>query len=305
MKKAAFQMDHPSRLNPRTDSTLMLIEEACARGIECYYFSPLDVSLTYQELTAYAHAITVRDGNWSLAEPASISLHGMDVVWLRQDPPFNMEYVTSTYLLEQLIPDTKLVNNPAAVRNAPEKLSALHYPQFLPPTLVSLDEAAIHAFIAQHATVIAKPLHGYGGRGVFRFTRNDPNIDTLIEHWRETYHEPLMWQRFLPEVGERDTRVILIDGKVAGAFTRIPKAGSIRANMRIGGTPQKTTLSETQTAICNALAPRLAKEGLLFVGLDLIGDFLTEINVTSPTGLRAMQELYGRNLAAQLWDTLS
>ena len=302
MKRAAFQMDHPSRLTARTDSTFMLIEEAQARGIDCFFFTPLDLTMRGSELLARAQPIRVHAEGYTLGEAQHAPLHAADIVWMRQDPPFNMQYITATYLLEQLAGITRVVNDPFAVRNAPEKLSALRYAEFLPPTLISLDREEITAFVRTHTTVIAKPLHGYGGRGVFKFSAGDANIETLSEHWREIYGEPLMWQAFLPEVASKDTRVILINGAVACAFARIPTAGSIRANMRVGGTPQRTELSARQQAICAAIGTQCKAQGLLFVGLDLIGDYLTEINVTSPTGLRAAQTLYGINLAATLWD---
>lgn len=304
----AFQMDHPSRLNPRTDTTFMLIEEAMKLGLRCHFFTPIDLSLNNGEVLARTSPITVDTANktaFELGEAGTRSLHGMKVVWMRQDPPFNMSYITATHLLEHLLPDTKVVNNPIAVRNAPEKLSALHFPQFMPPTLVSMDSEVIHEFAAQHGAVVAKPLHGFGGRSVFKLAADDPNIDTLIEHWREATGEPLMWQAFLKEVATHDTRVLMVDGEIAAHFRRVPQGGSIRANMRVGGIAKAGELSAKQKEICLSLSPKFKKDGLLLVGLDLIGDHLTEINVTSPTGLRAAQALSGVNLAATLWEKLT
>lgn len=307
--KAAFQMNHPARLNPHSDSTLAIIEEACRRGIACHFFTPTDMSWSASGVTARTRPISVDSGRtpvWELGEAATLSLHDMDVVWMRQDPPFNMQYITTTYLLERLLPETCVVNHPASVRNAPEKLSTLAFPQFLPPTLVSLDADTIAAFAEAHGTVVAKPLHGFGGHGVFKFTKGEANIATLIEQWAETAAEPLMWQQFLPEVATRDTRVLLIDGEVTAHFTRVPQEGSIRANMRVGGTPTAAKpLTPRQQEICRTLGPMFRTQGLLLVGLDLIGDYLTEINVTCPTGLRAVEQLSGVNLAATLWDRLS
>jgi glutathione synthase len=303
--RAAFQMDPPARLNPRLDTTFMLIEAAQKRGITCYCYEPRALTWRKGELFAKLQPITVdvsKTPAFTLGEASLQSLHDMDMVWMRQDPPFNMEYITATHLLEHLLPDTPVFNNPKGVRNAPEKLSALCHGDFVPPTLISSDAEVIHAFAAEQKTIVAKPLHGYGGRGVFKFSAGDSNLDTLLEHWTENYSEPLMWQAFLPEVKDKDMRVHLIAGEVVAQFLRIPAEGSIRANMRVGGTPKKASLSTRQQVICDALSPWLKAEGLLLAGLDFIGDYLTEINVTCPTGLRAVQMLEGRNLADTLWD---
>jgi glutathione synthase len=301
-------MDHPSRLNPPTDTTFMLIEEAMKRGIECECFTPLDLSWRNGEVLARIQAITVDMAArqvWALGEPRTESLHAIDVVWMRQDPPFNMQYITATHLLEHVGKDTKVVNDPAGVRNAPEKLFPLHFSPFMPPTLVSLDPSLIHAFAGEHGTIVAKPLYGFGGRSIFKLDASDPNLDTLIEHWAEAAAEPLMWQAFLPAVATADTRVLLVDGEIGAFFTRQPPQGSIRANMRAGGTAKPGSLSAKQRTISEALGPVLRQHGLLLVGLDLIGDVLTEINVTSPTGLRAAHTLTGVDLASRLWDRLA
>jgi glutathione synthase len=303
-----FQMDHPSRLNAATDTTFMLIEEAQKRGIECVYFAPQHVSLRQREVVAMTQGITVdtkRSPVWELSEPTLESLHALDGVFMRQDPPFDMNYITGTYLLEMLLPDTRVVNHPTAVRNMPEKLSSLRWAEFMPPTLVSGDAALIRSFVSEQQEVVAKPLHGYGGRAIFKLSADDPNLETIIEHWREVEREPLMWQKFLPEVTARDTRVILINGDYAGHFTREPQGTSIRANMRVGGIPKRGELSAKQQSIITALKSELRAQELLLVGLDLIGDYLTEINVTSPTGLRAYQALTGENLAASVLNALS
>jgi len=303
MRRAAYQMDHPARLNAASDSTVMLIEEAQARGIENYWFEPHHLSWEGGELRARMAPMKLNGLRLELGEPVVEPLHTLDVVWMRQDPPFNMRYITATHLLEHA--GTRVVNDPAGVRNAPEKLVALHLHRFMPPTLVSLDTEVVGAFAATHGTVVAKPLHGNGGRGVFKFSAGDRNIDTLIEQWGEQSGEPLMWQAFLPEVATADVRIILINGEVASIFQREPQGGSIRANMRVGGIAKTTNLTPRQQEVCDAVGPMLREQGLLFVGLDMIGDYLTEINVTSPTGLRASQALYGDHLAARLWDAVS
>lgn len=305
--RVAFQMDHPSRLNPATDSTFMLIEESAARGHDCYYYSVPEMSWRHGELVAELRPITVTPGTapgWALGEAQHQPLHHFDIIWMRQDPPFDMGYITATHLLEQLPPTTRVVNDPAGVRNAPEKLSPLSFRQFTPPTLISFDGTEIRAFAREYGTIVAKPLYGNGGRSVFKFDAADPNIDTLIEHWRENAREPLIWQQFLPAVASSDKRVILVDGEVKSVFQRRPVGDSIRANMRVGGTAETSALTPREEEICAAVGPMLKAEGLVFTGLDVIGDYLTEINVTSPTGLRASQALYGINLAAALCDAV-
>ena len=303
--RIAFQMDHPSRLNAKTDTTFFLIEEGIARGHTCYCYPVEMLSWRHGEVGAQLQRITIDQSKspiWSLGTPEPHSLHALDVVFMRQDPPFDMRYITATHLLEQLQPNTRVFNDPAGVRNAPEKISPLAFRQFMPPTLISLDVAEITAFAREQNTIVAKPLYGYGGRGVFKLASADPNIETLIEHWMERGHEPLMWQQFRPEVTSADKRILLIDGEVASVFQRKPADHSIRANMRVGGTPEKSTLTAREEEICATVGPWLKKEGLLLTGLDVIGSYLTEINVTSPTGLRAAQTLYGTNLAAAIWD---
>lgn len=301
--KSAFQMDHPSRLNAATDSTFMLIEEAASRGIETFFYEPHQLTWQSGTLSARMQSITHAEGNIVLGEPSLTPLAEMDVVWMRQDPPFNIRYITATHLLEHA--GTKVVNDPRGVRNAPEKLAALALHQYMPPTLVSLDPAVVHDFADAHHTIVAKPLHGHGGRSVYRFSKNDPNIDTLIEQWSESMGEPLMWQAFVPEVATGDVRILLVNGEVGAIFQREPQGDSIRANMRVGGIAKKTAMSPRQQEVCNIVAPMLREQGLVFVGLDMIGDYLTEINVTSPTGLRAAQQLYGINIAEQLWDAVT
>ncbi len=305
--RVAFQMDHPAKLNAKADTSFMLIEEAIARGHECYYYPVENLSWRHGEVGAVLQRIALdpsKNPVWSLGAPEPHSLHAFDVVWMRQDPPFDMRYITATHLLEQLQPDTRVFNDPAGVRNAPEKISPLAFRQFMPPTLISLDVAEITAFAREQGTIVAKPLYGYGGRSVFKLAATDPNIETLIEHWMERGLEPLMWQQFRAEVANSDKRILLIDGEVASVFQRKPADNSIRANMRVGGQPEKATLTPREEEICAAIGPMLKAQGLMLTGLDVIGSYLTEINVTSPTGLRAAQTLYGVNLAATVWDAI-
>jgi glutathione synthase len=303
----AVQLDHPSKLNPLSDSSFMLMEEAQTRGHAIYFYEAPQLSWNAGELTAPLAPITIdmhASPVWKLGAAKSTSLRSMDVVLMRQDPPFDMAYITATHLLEQLAGDVAVWNNPASVRNCPEKLSILGFAQFMPPTLISRDPAAIAHFAAQHEAIVAKPLYGYGGRSVFKLTRGDSNLETLLEHWCENSREPLMWQQFRPEVSNADKRVIFINGKVEAVFGRTPEGSSIRANMRVGGTPVMAQLTPHQQTICDALSPFLKSHGLMLAGIDLIGDYLTEINVTSPTGLRAAQRLYGINLAEKFWDAV-
>ncbi|MDX2094949.1 MAG: glutathione synthase [Alphaproteobacteria bacterium] len=305
--KIAVQMDHPSRLKPASDTSFMLIEEAQARGHAVFFYEAAQLSWVNGELRAPLAPIRLdfaADTVWTLGAAQATALHGMDVVLMRQDPPFDMAYITATHLLERLAGDVRVWNDPAGVRGAPEKLSVLGFAAFMPPTLISRDPAEIAAFAAAHEAIVAKPLYGFGGRSVFKLARGDRNLETLLEQWSESSREPLMWQQFRPEVRDADTRVLLINGEVKAAFGRTPEGGSIRANMRVGGQAVARELTARQQTICDALGPFLKTQGLMLAGIDLIGDYLTEINVTSPTGLRAAQKLYGINLAAHFWDAV-
>lgn len=303
--RIAFQMDHPSRLNAVSDSTFMLIEEAQARGFSCFYYSPEHLSLRGNEVIAKLQPITIdlaKQPSYTLGTAEHHPLNNFNMVWIRQDPPFDLRYITATHLLEFLQADTKVFNRPASIRNAPEKISPLYFLRYMPPTLISSDGEEIAQFAKTHGQVVAKPLYGFGGRSVFKLSSDDPNIETLIEHTLERGEPPLMWQQFRPEVAKEDKRVLIIDGKVECVFGRLPADHSIRANMRVGGTPAQAELNAKQREICEAVGVMLKREGLIFAGLDLIGDYLTEINVTSPTGLRAAQKLYGINIAKTIWD---
>ena len=305
--KIAIQLDHPSKLNAAGDTSFSILEEAQKRGHAIHFYEAPQLSwqggdvlapLTPLKLDMAAKPV------YQLGETKLTSLRSMDVILMRQDPPFDMSYITATHLLEQLKGDVAVWNDPAGVRNAPEKMSILGFHQFMPPTLISRDPAVIAKFASEHEAIVAKPLYGYGGRSVFKLTRGDSNLETLLEHWSEANKEPLMWQQFRPEVSKADKRVLFIDGKVAAAFGREPAENSIRANMRVGGKPVTAELNTKQQEICAALSPYLKKEGLMLAGIDLIGDYLTEINVTSPTGFRAAERLYGFNLAATFWDAV-
>lgn len=303
----AVQLDHPSTLKPATDSSLMLMEEAQRRGHRVAFYQPEQLSWRNGEVLAPLRPLTLdmaASPVWQAGEATLTSLHGVDLVLMRQDPPFDMSYITATHLLDRLAPDVAVWNNPASVRNAPEKLSVMGFAAFMPPTLISRDPATIAAFAAEHEAIVAKPLYGFGGRSVFKLVRGDSNLETLIEHWMEASREPLMWQQFRPEVKDADKRVLFIDGAIATVFGRSPGENSIRANMRVGGTPIPAELNARQQEICAALSPFLKAHGLLLAGIDLIGDYLTEINVTCPTGLRAAERLYGLNLAATFWDAV-
>ncbi len=304
----AIQLDPPATLKPTTDTSLMLMAEAARRGYEVAYYLPQELSWRAGEILAPLTPITLDFSAtpfFQSGEPTLTPLAEASVVLMRQDPPFDMGYITATHLLEQLPATTPVWNRPAGVRNAPEKLSALGFRQYLPPTLISRDLEVIHAFAEEHAAIVAKPLYGFGGHSVFKFARGDRNLETLLEQWCQTSREPLMWQAFLPEVKDADRRVIFIGGEVAATFRRVPEEGSIRANMRAGGKAvADAELSSQQQEVCAALGPFLRREGLLLAGIDFIGDYLTEINVTCPTGLRAAERLYGINLATRFWDAV-
>jgi glutathione synthase len=305
--RVAIQMDPIDSINPHSDSTLLLGSEAQRRGHEIFYYTP--DKLTYRDgaIRARAHAIEFFDNHelyYKLGEESPLDLKTMDVVLLRQDPPFDMAYITTTYLLEQLTPETLVVNDPASVRNHPEKLFPTLLSEFMPPTLISADIKEIEEFYKEHKDIILKPLYGYGGHSVLHLKNGDDNFKPLMEMLFATSKEPLIAQLFLPEVKSRDTRIILIDGEIGGAVGRIPESGNIRANMRVGGSGVKAELSPRQIEICEALRQPLKDKGLIFVGLDVIGDYLTEINITSPTTLRIANSLNGTNLERNIWDAI-
>jgi glutathione synthase len=300
-------MDPVASIKPVTDSTLKLGLEAQKRGYKQYYYTPYKLSCLNGDITAVAQSITWFDDQkkwFELGAEEKINLSDMDVVLLRQDPPFDMTYLSTTYLLERIHPKTLVVNNPAGVRNHPEKLFPVMYKQFMPPTLITADVKEIDHFRTQYRDIVIKPLYGYGGRSVMHLKPEDDNFQAVMELMFAQGKEPVMVQPFLPEVKTGDRRIILADGKIAGVMGRIPAEHEIRANFRVGGTAAKAEITPKQREICEALAPELKKEGLIFVGLDVIGDWLTEINITSPTGIPAMNRLYGIQVESAIWDAI-
>jgi glutathione synthase len=305
--KVAFQMDPIERIDIKGDSTFALLLEAQGRGHDVFYYTPADLSLRDGKLMAQGHSLTVEDkpgDHYRLAHPRSEDLANYDVVQLRQDPPFDMAYITTTHLLERLQPKTLVVNDPAAVRNAPEKVFVLDFLDLMPPTLVTRSPDEIRKFREEHKDIVVKPLYGNGGAAIFRIAEGDTNLNSLIELLGMTFREPIMVQRYLREVRAGDKRIILVDGKVAGAINRVPAADETRSNLHVGGTAEATTLTAREKEICARLGPELNRRGLIFTGIDVIGDYLTEINVTSPTGIRQVKEFGGPDIAAMIWDVV-
>ena len=303
----AVQMDPIARINIRGDSTFALLLEAQKRGHGLSYYTPDKLSLRGNEVVAPVQALSVRDevgDHFTLGEPHRESLSTFDVVLLRQDPPFDLAYITSTHLLERLQPNTLVVNDPAAVRNAPEKLFVMDFPQLMPPTLISRDLEEINAFRDEHGAVVMKPLHGHGGAAVFRIMPQDMNFGSLFDLFSVTFKEAWVIQSFLPNVKHGDKRIILVDGEFAGAVNRVPATDDLRSNMVRGGAATATDLTDREREICTTLGPALRARGLLFVGIDVIDGYLTEINVTSPTGIRAIKTLGGVDIAALIWDKI-
>ncbi|MFK7869303.1 MAG: glutathione synthase [Roseobacter sp.] len=305
--KIAFQMDPISAVDINADSSFRLAEEAQARGHSLFFYTP--DHLAYQEgrITARGHDLTVQrvqGDHATLGPETEVDLTDFDVVWLRQDPPFDMNYITSTHLLDRLAPETLVVNDPFWVRNYPEKLLVLEFPDLTPPTTIARDLATIKAFKEKHGDVILKPLYGNGGAGVFRLGREDRNLTSLHELFTAFSREPLIVQKFLPDVSKGDKRVILVDGVPVGAINRVPAAGETRSNMHVGGRPEKIGLTERDLEICATIGPLLKEKGQIFVGIDVIGDYLTEINVTSPTGIQELERFDGVNIAAKIWDAI-
>ena len=305
--RVAVQMDPIEKINITGDSTFALMLEAQARGHTLFYYTPDTLAMRDGVVSALVSAVTVRDvkGDHVTIEPAiRHDLSTMDVILLRQDPPFDMAYITTTHLLERIHPKTLVVNNPASVRNAPEKILVTEFPDLMPPTLVTRDKAEIEAFRREHGDVVMKPLYGNGGAAVFKVSAKDPNFGSLYDLFSVTFREPWVIQRFLPKVIEGDKRIILVDGVALGAVNRVPTGDDIRSNMVRGGAAETTELSKREREICERIGPMLRELGLIFVGIDVIDGNLTEINVTSPTGLRAIKRLGGPDLAAAIWDAI-
>jgi glutathione synthase len=305
--KVAVQMDPILAIRIAGDSTFALMLEAQARGHQLWTYTPDKLSLRDGIVSAAMRPVTVRDvegDHATLGAEERIDVASMDVVLLRQDPPFDMAYVTTTHLLERVHPKTLVVNDPAHVRNAPEKIFVTEFPDLMPPTLITRDKAEIESFRAEHGEIVMKPLYGNGGAAVFKVGAKDPNFGSLYDLFAVTFREPWVVQRFLPKITEGDKRIILIDGKAAGAINRVPAENDIRSNMVRGGAAKPTELSPREQEICERIGPALRERGLVFVGIDVIDGNLTEINVTSPTGLRAIKRLGGPDLAVDIWAAI-
>ena len=305
--KIAFQMDPIGPINIDADSTFRIAEEAQARGHALFYYTPDMLAYDQGRVTAKGWPLTVqrvKGDHFTLGAQEVVDLADFDVVWLRQDPPFDMGYITTTHILDMIHPDTLVVNDPFWVRNYPEKLLVLNFPDLTPPTMIARDLQTLKEFRAEHGDVILKPLYGNGGAGVFRLDANDRNLTSLHELFSGFSREPLIVQRFLPDVSKGDKRVILVDGVAVGAINRVPAAGETRSNMHVGGRPEKVGLTARDLEICAAIGPLLREKGQVFVGIDVIGGWLTEINVTSPTGIQELERFDGINVAATIWDAI-
>jgi glutathione synthase len=305
--KIACQMDPIELIDVPGDSTLAILLEAQARGHEVFYYTPSELTLDGNRLVARGWTLTVKDDpkdHFAVSDPRVVDLRDMDVVLLRQDPPFDMGYITTTHLLERIHPDTLVVNDPAHVRNAPEKVFVLDFQDLMPPTMVTRSLDAVRRFRAEHKDIIIKPLYGNGGSGVFRMRPDDTNLNALVELFQTTLREPFMVQEYRPEVREGDKRIILVDGEVAGIINRIPAEDEARSNMHVGGRAEHIDMTDRDREICEKLGPELKRRGLLFTGIDVIGPYLTEINVTSPTGIRQVKAFGGKDIAALIWDAI-
>ena len=303
----AVQMDPIERINVRGDSTFALLLEAQRRAHSVCYYTPDRLALRDGKVSASVQPLVVRDvagDHFTLGEPRLTDLATFDVVLLRQDPPFDLAYISTTHMLDRIHPRTLVVNDPAQVRNAPEKIFVTEFPDLMPPTLITRDLDAIKAFRGENGDIVMKPLYGKGGEAVFRVAREDINFGSLYDLFASMFHEPWVVQKFLPAVKEGDKRIILVDGEFAGAVNRVPAPDDLRSNMVRGGVPTATDLSEREREICARLGPSLRERGLLFVGIDVIGGFLTEINVTSPTGIRSVKNFGGADIAALIWDKI-
>ncbi len=302
-----IQMDPIESIDIDADSTFALALEAQARGHALFHYLPNHLVLREGRVRAKVSALSVkreRHAHYQLGTPELLDLASLDVILMRQDPPFDMSYITATHLLEHLHPQTLVVNDPVHVRNAPEKLYVTHFQQLMPPTVIASDRDQILEFRAEHGDIIIKPLFGNGGAGVFHITREDENLNALLEMFTQLYREPVIAQRYLPEIRNGDKRIILIDGEPAGAINRVPPKGEARSNLHVGGKAMPSSLSARDREICDAIGPALKEKGLIFVGIDVIGDYLTEINVTSPTGIQQIDRFDNVNLSARIWNSI-
>ena len=302
--KVAVQMDPIEGINIEGDTTFLMMESAQARGHSLFVYTPDTLAMEDGRVFARGRDATVQrqeGGHATLGDHRAVELTEFDVILLRQDPPFDMHYIDTTFFLQVVHPQTLVVNDPVEVRNAPEKLFVTQFPSLQPPTLISSDPLAIADFRARHGDVVLKPLNGKGGSGVTRHLADDPNFGTLLELHAEIVREPVIVQKFLPAVTKGDKRILLVDGEPVGAINRVPEKGQIRSNMAVGGTPEPIELSARDREICAAIGPELKRRGLLFVGIDVIGDYLTEINVTSPTGAQALKRFTGIDATEVMW----
>src|SRR3954462_1451182 len=303
----AIQMDPIESINIDADSTFMMALEGQRRGHALFHYLPQHLSFRNGRLYARVRPLEVRrqyGNHFTFGGEQTIDLATMDLVLMRQDPPFDMAYITATHLLEHIQESTLVVNDPVHVRNAPEKLFVTHFPDLMPPTLITSDKAEVLAFRAEYKDIIVKPLFGNGGAGVFHLKPDDENLGSLLEMFTQLYREPVIVQKYLPEIREGDKRIILIDGEPVGAINRVPMAGEARSNMHAGGKPMKSELTRREQEICTILGPELKKRGMIFVGIDVIGDYLTEINVTSPTGLQEIARFDGTRPEMKIWDAI-
>ncbi|MEQ8507921.1 MAG: glutathione synthase [Rhodospirillaceae bacterium] len=303
----AIQMDPMDGIDINGDSTFVMALEAQKRGFGLFHYLPNRLSFRDGRVIAKANALEVRreKGNhFTFGETQEIDLSLMDVILMRQDPPFDMAYITATHILEHIADDTLVVNNPVSVRNAPEKLFVTHFEGVMPPTLITSDPEEIKKFRLEHQDIIIKPLYGNGGAGVFHLSPGDENLASLVEMFTLNFREPMIVQKYVAAVREGDKRIILVDGEVAGAINRVPAAGEARSNMHVGGRPEKSKLTAREQELCEAIGPSLKEQGLIFVGIDVIGGYLTEINVTSPTGLQEINRFDDVCIEAQIWDAI-
>lgn len=306
--KIAFQMDPIGSVDTNADSSFRLAEEAQKRGYELFYYTPDKLAYEQGRVTARGWPFTVKrvqGDHVAFGDLRTVDLADFDVVWLRQDPPFDMSYITTTHILDRIHPETLVVNDPFWVRNYPEKLLVLDFPDLTPPTTIARDLETLKEFKAEHGDIILKPLYGNGGAGVFRLDPGDRNLTSLHELFSGINREPLIAQKFLPAVSGGDKRVILVDGEPVGGINRVPAKGETRSNMHVGGRPEKTELTARDLEICAAIGPLLREKGQIFVGIDVIGDWLTEINVTSPTGIQELERFDGVNIAGKIWDAIA
>lgn len=305
--KTGVQMDPIEKIHIHGDSTFALLLEAQKRQHSIFYYTPDKLFMRDGRVFAGGYELRVDDvhgAHYELGQKQTLALEELDLVHLRQDPPFDMAYVTTTHILDHIHPKTLVVNDPASVRNAPEKLFVTEFPDLMPPTLITRSLDAVNAFRAEFGDIIVKPLYGNGGTAVFRLQPGDTNAGSLVELFQAVFREPFVVQQYLPDVRKGDKRIILVDGKPVGAINRVPAANETRSNMHVGGRPEAAGLTPREHEICDAIGPELKRRGLIFVGIDVIGDYLTEVNVTSPTGIREVKRFGGPDIAALIWDVV-